>query len=311
MTSPTRRAHRSRASCMPVSRSVSDDRGAPACDLAVVVPVHNRSDSLWRAVSSVVRQARPGVRVVVVDDGSEPMVDPSMLADPSVELVRVPHGGVSRARNAGVAAAADARWVTFLDSDDEALDGWVDAILGAADGGAALFSCAAEYRWNDGGTKTVVPLPLWRASAAPRGVFLAGTFALPRALFLEAGGYRPGLRHGENTDLGWRVAAALRDRAAPTISVERALVLVHAVRKPHDSVVLLESAQTVLADPPEMLLEDRRTHGSYFAIAGVEASRLGQRRTAVSMLAKAVRTNPWELRHVARLIRAAIARRRP
>ena len=228
-------------------------------------------------------------------------------------MVRVVHGGVSRARNAGVAAAADARWVTFLDSDDEVLDGWVDSILGAAAGDVALFSCAAEYRWSDGGTKTPIPIPmpLWRAADAPRALFLAGTFALQRTLFLEVGGYRPGLRHGENTDLGWRVAAALRARSALTVAVDRALVIVHAVRKPHDSAVLLESAQMVLADPPEMLLADRRTHGSYYAIAGVEASRLGQRRTAMSMLVKAVRTNPWELRHLARLARAAIGRRRP
>lgn len=277
----------------------------------MIIPVHNRRDLLTRAVTTVVRQASAGVRIVVVDDGSEPPVDPATLSDPLVEVIRVVHGGVSRARNAGVAAATDARWVTFLDSDDEVLDGWVDSILGAAAGNAALFSCGAEFRWTDGSAKTPVPMPLWRAADAAHALFLAGTFALPRALFLEVGGYRPGLRHGENTDLGWRVAAALRARSGRTVAVDRALVLVHAVRKPHDSAMLLESAQMVLAEPPEMLLADRRTHGSYYAIAGVEASRLGQRRVALSMLAKAVRTNPWDLRHVARLARAAIARSKP
>lgn len=276
--------------------------------LAVVIPVRDRAELLRRALDSVVHQHRPGVQLVVVDDGSDPAVDHTILPPAVGRVIRVDGVGVSSARNAGVAAAADAAWITFLDSDDEASAGWIDSMLRAQAGSAALFSCGARYDREDGSEELSVPAPMWSAPSAPRALFLAGTFAVDRSVFLRAGGYRAGLRHGENTDLGWRLAAVVRQDALVCVAVDEPLVLVHAVRRPHDAAMRLESALAVLADPPELLVADRRMHATYFAIAGVEASRLGDRRTAVSMLGRAVRTYPREPRHVARLVRALVGR---
>ena len=89
--------------------------------VSVVIPVWNREQCIADAVQSVLTQTHPHVECIVVDDGStDATVDRVRGAfgdDPRVSLIVAGHGGVSAARNRGVAAATG-RFVTFLDSDD-------------------------------------------------------------------------------------------------------------------------------------------------------------------------------------------------
>lgn len=284
---------------------------AESYTLAVIIPVFNRAELVSRAVNSVLRQAREGVRIIVVDDGSTDEVLAPAGSGAAVQIVRIEHAGVSTARNAGVNAAFGASWVAFLDSDDEAMEGWVDGIISAIDDGSPrLFCCGARYHWLDGSQQDFLPSPAGATREDLNTLFLAGTFAVQRNLFLGVGGYRSGLQFGENTDLGWRLQAELGVGEGRVVSVDRPLVLVHAERRPFDPAVRLASARMVLADPPALLVEDRKSHALYYAIAGVSASRLGDRRSAVSLLVRAVRLDPREPRHLARLARAAVGRKR-
>jgi glycosyltransferase involved in cell wall biosynthesis len=87
--------------------------------VSIVVPVwESRLDWLRAAVSSALAQADVSVEVVVVDDGcAVPIRDVLGISDARLRLLRVPHGGVSRARNAGLDVARG-RFVRFLDADD-------------------------------------------------------------------------------------------------------------------------------------------------------------------------------------------------
>lgn len=89
--------------------------------LSVVIPIYNVRATLDRCVASVVGQDYAPMEVILVDDGS---TDGSgALADAWVEKVdnvRVIHkanGGLSDARNAGIAIATG-ELITFVDSDD-------------------------------------------------------------------------------------------------------------------------------------------------------------------------------------------------
>lgn len=91
----------------------------PPSSVSVVVPTHDRSQLVCRALRSVARQTRPADEVIVVDDGSRDDTVARIRREfPGVRLLRQPNRGVSTARNAGIRAAG-ARWVAFLDSDDE------------------------------------------------------------------------------------------------------------------------------------------------------------------------------------------------
>ncbi len=107
----------------------------PVCDLMVVVPAYNAGERLKVCVESVLRQ-RTGYsfRIVVVDDGSTDGSADSLQSsctDCRLTVIgqRV-NRGVSAARNMAL-SFIDARYVTFVDADDElppgAIEAWLDA----------------------------------------------------------------------------------------------------------------------------------------------------------------------------------------
>lgn len=90
-------------------------------ELSVVVPMHNVAPYLERCLTSLVNQTYANLDIIVVDDGS---TDSSAAAagryaayDPRIRLIKLPHGGNGRARNAGIAAARG-EFLTFADADD-------------------------------------------------------------------------------------------------------------------------------------------------------------------------------------------------
>jgi glycosyltransferase involved in cell wall biosynthesis len=78
-----------------------------------------RADWFRAAVQSVLEQDHENLELVVVDDGSPEAVAGLLdgLDDERVRVVRIEHGGLSRARNAGIAAARG-RFFRFADADD-------------------------------------------------------------------------------------------------------------------------------------------------------------------------------------------------
>lgn len=99
-----------------MSASYATDRS-----LAVVIPTYNRSWELARALDSLVVQTDPDFDVIVCDDGSTEdiaVVTQAYTDRLRLQLVRIDNsGGPARPRNVAVAAAR-ARWISFLDSDD-------------------------------------------------------------------------------------------------------------------------------------------------------------------------------------------------
>lgn len=86
--------------------------------ISVVIPTFNRADRIARAVRSALEQTLAPAEVIVVDDGSTDLT--RRVLSPFIGRIRyllTPNGGVSRARNTGIAACRS-EWVAFLDSDD-------------------------------------------------------------------------------------------------------------------------------------------------------------------------------------------------
>ncbi|MCE5256776.1 MAG: glycosyltransferase family 2 protein [Spirochaetaceae bacterium] len=97
--------------------------------ISVIIPAYNASETLAKALESVLVQDMEGrkVEVVIVDDGSSD--DTAAVAECYVRrypgIIRLLHqknAGPAAARNAGV-AAAEGDYIAFLDADDEWLPG--------------------------------------------------------------------------------------------------------------------------------------------------------------------------------------------
>jgi len=98
---------------------------AAPLSVSVVIPTHNRASTVVRALRSVLAQSYAPLEIIVSDDGSTDGTQEILaqefgaeLADGRVRVVGRPHGGVSAARNAGLAVARG-DVVAYLDSDNE------------------------------------------------------------------------------------------------------------------------------------------------------------------------------------------------
>jgi glycosyltransferase involved in cell wall biosynthesis len=87
--------------------------------VSVIIPCYNYGRFLAEAVASAASQTFGDIEIIIVDDGSTdntPQVIDS-LDDPRIRARRVPNGGVSAARNAGLDMARG-EFIAFLDADD-------------------------------------------------------------------------------------------------------------------------------------------------------------------------------------------------
>ena len=90
-------------------------------EITVIVPVYRVEKYLRRCVDSLLAQAYQDLEIILVDDGSPDdcggICDAYSLLDSRVRVIHKENGGLSDARNAGI-AAAKGRYLTFVDSDD-------------------------------------------------------------------------------------------------------------------------------------------------------------------------------------------------
>ena len=198
---------------------------------SVIIPAFNAAATLVRAIESVRVQSWPAHEIIVVDDGStDATIEIARQYGDAVRLIQQPNSGVSVARNTG-AAAATGDWLAFLDADD-----WyeIDRIKLHAEWIAAdplldFLTGDYEYRDADGallGTSMVQHesgrLMLEKAAGAVRVVmeksaeisaFVADhfgdthTLSVPRARFIELGGYPTGFKVCEDVHFLTRLVA--------------------------------------------------------------------------------------------------------
>jgi glycosyltransferase involved in cell wall biosynthesis len=103
-------------------------------EVSVVIPTYQRADLVVRAVSSALAQNDAEIEVIVVVDGRDEATCTALrMLDDARLRVHVPPRrlGNADARNAGVGLAR-AKWVAFLDDDDEWLPGKLKAQLRVA-----------------------------------------------------------------------------------------------------------------------------------------------------------------------------------
>ena len=116
--------------------------------ISVVMPCYNCEAALDRAVRSLRAQTIADWELLAVDDGSDDgtgaALDAWAQTDERIRVFHQENGGVSRARNAGI-AAAKGEWLAFLDADDELPEDALASLL-ALNTGKEDILCGAYTR---------------------------------------------------------------------------------------------------------------------------------------------------------------------
>ncbi len=105
--------------------------------LSVVIPAYNAALTLADSVASVVAQDVDGMEIIIVDDGSTDgtaaLADALSREHTSVQVLHQQNGGLSAARNSGL-ALAQGEFITFVDSDDRLAPNTYPPLLQLFDG---------------------------------------------------------------------------------------------------------------------------------------------------------------------------------
>lgn len=112
--------------------------------VSVIVPVYNAESYLGLCVESLIHQTNSDIEIILVDDGSTDgsgrVCEQYREKDGRIAVIHKKNGGVSSARNAGL-AVAKGEYIAFVDSDDWVHQDYLLCLRRGMASGAELSVC--------------------------------------------------------------------------------------------------------------------------------------------------------------------------
>ena len=197
--------------------------------VSVVIPTRDRLPFLQGAIGSMFAQVGPQWECTIVDDASRDGTEGwlSELRDPRISVIRSDrHIERSAARNLGLAQAR-ARYVLFLDDDDQLLPGALDRLLSAAQGRATVGAIGATMLFDGSGNHRRIAHPhltlrrsIWK-EVVMGWSFNCGSTILRTDLVRSVGGFREGMNVSEDNLLWMQLAEHGRFAIVPSSTLAR------------------------------------------------------------------------------------------
>jgi glycosyltransferase involved in cell wall biosynthesis len=180
--------------------------------VSVIIPCYKNSETLSRAVKSVIAQSYPSIEIIVVNDCSPESeeIETVLLDYPEVHYLRnIVNVGPAATRNNGL-AFAHGEIVAFLDADDEYHPAKIKLQVAALEPNTVV-TCGLIYRYPDGheicsnrSERTIESPDLLLYRNTLNG---AGLLA-PKDLLIHHCGYESALRSNEDFDLWLRLLSS-------------------------------------------------------------------------------------------------------
>ena len=189
----------------------SEERRRSWPRVSVVVCAYNAADTLADCLTALERQTYPDFEIIVVNDGSRDATGEIARRHARVRVIDIPNGGLSAARNVGLAEATG-EIVAYTDADTRADRDWLTFLI-------------QPFLTSDvvgSGGPNVVPADdprmaqcIARAPGGPTHVLLDDriaehvpgcNMAFRREALVSIGGFNPiYLRAGDDVDVCWRL----------------------------------------------------------------------------------------------------------
>ncbi|HVG04207.1 MAG TPA: glycosyltransferase family A protein [Burkholderiaceae bacterium] len=285
--------------------------------VSVIIPAYNAAAFISDTLASALSQTYRNLEVLVVDDGSSDdtagIVRAAAAADRRVHLIQQLNQGVAVARNTAIAHSRG-KYIAPLDADDTWLPSKIEKQVKCLEVSDDLVGL--NYTWwlgIDERGATIRASHPWKvegeAADALTALNFIGNASVPmmRKTCLErVGGYEPrfrseGAQGCEDWDLALRIAEQYRVSVVPEYltgyrqvpgSMSSNLVT---MTKSHE--LMLERLRLRRPNMPKLL--HRWSRGLFFCYIAMIGFRTGEKRNAVSWLAKGLLardvsyTSPW------------------
>lgn len=182
--------------------------------ISVVIPLYNKRNCIASTIESVLSQTYSDFELIVVDDrstdGSADVV--RSIVDKRIRLIQKSNGGVSSARNVGI-AAAKSDYVAFLDGDDLWENGFLEEIarmiIDFPDAG--IWGTSYSYLKDSEKATARKPLPngfygiidnsMWNLAH----IYCSTAVCCKKSALDSIGGFDERIAYGEDTDVWWRI----------------------------------------------------------------------------------------------------------
>jgi glycosyltransferase involved in cell wall biosynthesis len=173
--------------------------------VSVVIPAYQAELTVGAAVESVLTQSYRDFELIVVDDGSTDATTRIVEAHRGpLRLIRQEHGGVSSARNRGIALASG-ELLSLCDADDFLFERHLEALVGLYDRSDEEIVTANSYWLLPGGIdrskvryRGRFPAPGEQRRAILEQNFLSVLAVFPRRLVDEIGGFMTDRQRAED-----------------------------------------------------------------------------------------------------------------
>ncbi|MGE4194370.1 MAG: glycosyltransferase family 2 protein [Pseudodesulfovibrio sp.] len=286
--------------------------------VSVVMPAYNSQDFLEESVGSVLAQDFGDWELIIVNDGSTDRTPEicASFSDDRIHCLHKPNGGVSSARNSGL-ALAKADIVCFLDADDlystDALSRYFEAfavtpepVMAYGEGRVLLHQ---EGELLEKGTSATRSRPRGDALEAflfHNPVTTPGCMAAKRQAVEAAGGFDESLRFGEDWEFYTRLVALgpvvyLPGKEMVIYRMHSSSVARRLALDPTNDLPALEKAfahakRNGRLDPARLEELRRGRLASMYAYSGTENLKIGKYDTARKYLWQALRFRPLHAR---------------
>jgi glycosyltransferase involved in cell wall biosynthesis len=191
--------------------------------ISVVIAAYNAERFLRETLESVLAQSLQNLEVIVVDDGSTDGTQQVLrsISDPRLTVLRQDNGGVSAARNAGLAVAR-APYIFFLDADDLLTPDALSRMVRTLDNNPDRVACFGHHikiaeNGSDLSMGSYIRWKLLPADDTLRNLiaknFICGAICVRADAARTVGGFDTTLRLGEDWEF-WCRLALLGDFAA-------------------------------------------------------------------------------------------------
>ncbi len=276
---------------------------------SIVTPTYNRAYLIENAIKSVINQTYSNWELIIVDDGStddtEEVIQKYLL-DKRIRYFKKEKTGAAHTRNVG-ASYATQKFITALDSDDEAFPHWLETVSKHIKEDTGIVCCGTIKKFADGTVSPQYPYEVNVFGEKKKVSFICGSLFTRRFIFSAIGGYDLEMPTGLQSELGFRIIEYLRTTNLKIISVNECLAQINihnGLRERTDWRTLAEDCLVFVNKFSYYFKKwDRKGLADNYTVIAFYNYKLKNRKASLFYLSKAIRFKPFGVMNYARMIK--------